>query len=208
MMELCASSVAATIQRAGAATGARSLARGHERREVADGPALDERAAGLGWEPGEVGDPPEGLVLREDGARPLEPAAAVDRAGAHDEVEESGGLRGGRGDEREVARMVRGDDAGGHDIGEQPEGRLPAEPLLRDGPPGTRRDLARLVRPVERRVHPHTVARVAEDRLREALGLVGVAMHPPGVAIARVVRPVRQRPRCCQLLPSVATAGA
>ena len=53
-------------------------------------------AAGSGRQPGEVGDPAQGLVLGVDGARALEPRAAVDRRRADDEVEHRRGLASGR----------------------------------------------------------------------------------------------------------------
>ena len=74
-----------------------------------------------GGQPGEVGDPAQGLVLGVDGARALEPRPGVDRRGADDDVE-GGGLLGRRaGDEGQVARVVDGQAGGGEHVGEDAE---------------------------------------------------------------------------------------
>ena len=65
-------------QASGAVVGAARVvaplpARGDERAEVAGRAAADEHAAGLGRQAGEVGDPPQRLVLGERRAGTLEP---------------------------------------------------------------------------------------------------------------------------------------
>ena len=69
----------------------------HQRAEVRGGAARHEDPTRLGRKAGEVGDPSEGLVLRERGARTLQPRAAVDRRCADHEVEQHRclGRRGG-----------------------------------------------------------------------------------------------------------------
>ena len=73
-----------------------------------------------GGKPGEVGDPPQRLVLGVDGAGSFEPVAPAHRRGADDEVEQHRCLGGGARDEGEEARVAGGDAGRREHLGEDP----------------------------------------------------------------------------------------
>ncbi len=125
------------------------VARRDERGEVAERPALHEDAAGAGRQVGQLREPGERLVLREDRAGALEPRAAVDRRRRDDEVEEHGRLRRRGGHEGEEARVVDGDRRGREDVREDPQRLLPAEALRRDRAAGLGAQRVGVARPVE-----------------------------------------------------------
>ena len=57
-----------------------------------------------------------------------------------------------------------------------------------DGLAGRGAELGERLRAVQRhRVHPQSLGRVVEDRLREPLGLIGVTVHPPSVDCASLL---------------------
>ena len=142
---------------------------GDQRAEVADRAAADEHAAGRGRQAGQVGDPPQRLVLGEDRAAALQPRSAVDARRADDEVEQDRRVRRGRRHERQEARMVDGDARRREHLGEHAQ-RLERRrcPSRRDRRPGQRRQLVGRPRAVERwRVEVDALNGVAHDRFGE-----------------------------------------
>ncbi len=165
-----------------AALGQVGVAGGDQRREIADRSAGDEAAAGLFGHTGQVGDPAQRLVLGVHRPGALQPAAAVDRRGADDQVEQRGGLRRSRRDERQVARVVDRHARIGEHFVEDPQRLGPAQALLGHCGADRSGQLGGCARTVQRyRVQPQPIARVGQDRLCQSLGHVGVAMHGGGV---------------------------
>ena len=154
------------------------LARRHQRRQVADRAAGDEAAAGRLRHAGQVGQPAQRLVLGVDRARPLQPAAAVDRRGADDQVEQRRQLgRGGR-DERQVARVIDRHRGRRQRLGEDAQRLRGAEAVGSDRRAGLGGQLLAAARAVQRhRVQAQAVADVGEQGLGDPLGRIGVAVH-------------------------------
>ncbi len=143
-------------------------ASGNERAEVPGRAAADEHAAGIRGHPGEVGDPPQRLVLGEDRAAALQPRPAVDARGADDEVEQDRRCRRCRRHEGQEPWVVDGDARRGEDIAEDPQRLEPADAGGRDRLAGRGAQLGERARAVERRrFELHPPRGVVDDRLGE-----------------------------------------
>ena len=157
-----------------------------ERGQVADRPTRHEHAAGALGHPHEVGDPPQGLVLRPDGARALEPGAGVDRARPDDEVEDDRGVARRARDEGQVARVVDRQARRGQLVGEHPHRLGAAEPCRGDRRAEGGVEVLLRARPVERRRHPDPVPGVRGHGAEEVGQLlVGVGRVVGGGVHAR-----------------------
>ena len=169
-----------------AALGQVGVAGGDQGRQVADRAAGHETAAGLVGHAGQVGDPAQRLVLGVHRARALEPAAAVDRGGAHHQVEQRGRLGRCGGDEGQIARVVDRHACVGEHLVEDAQRLGAAQPVGGDRLAHGRGQFGGRARTVQRhRVESQAVARVGQDRLGEPLGDVGIAMHRGGVDHSR-----------------------
>jgi hypothetical protein len=99
-------------------------------------PPETNAAPGRRRQSGEVGEPPQRLVLGVHGPGALEPRAAVDARGGHDHVEQRGGFGGGARHERQVARVVDRQARRAEHVDEEAQRLLATEPLRGDGLPG------------------------------------------------------------------------
>ncbi len=115
-----------------AATLAGVVAGGDERRQVGRRAAADEAAAGARREPGQPGQPVEGLVLGGDGAGPALPQPAEDARRADDEVEQVGRRRRRGRDVGEVQRRVHRAAGVHQDVAEQGQGAVAADAVRCD----------------------------------------------------------------------------
>ncbi len=164
------------------ATMAGVLARRVQGGEVAVGAALHEAPAGAGRQAGEVREPAQRLVLGVHGARALQPAAAVHRARAQQQLDERGGRGRRRRDEREVARVVDRDRQRQQHVAEAPQRLLRPEALRGDRRPCQRRDLGGSHRAPERgRVRGEALERGGEDPLTECAQLGRELVHQPAI---------------------------
>ncbi|MEI2704488.1 MAG: hypothetical protein V9E89_04315 [Ilumatobacteraceae bacterium] len=146
--------------------------------EVAGGAAADEHAAGLRGQAGQVGEVAQRLVLGEHGTAPFQPRSGVDARRPDDQIEQHGGLRRGRGHERQEPRVIDRDARRRQDVGEHAQGLEPADAPRVDRVTGHRPQLGHGARPVQRGIHAHPVDGVAQDRLGEDFGRRIVQMHP------------------------------
>ena len=178
---------------------ARRVPRGDQRREVPDGPTLHEAAAGLRRHPGEIGHPAQRLVLGVDRARAFEPAAAVERRGADDQVEQRRRFGRRSRDEREVPGVVDRHGRRREHVRPDTQGALAAEALRGDRLAGAPLELLRGGGAVQRSIHPQAVKRDAHHRLREPLRLARIAVHvhapQPSGGVAADAPSVRYRCR-------------
>ena len=143
-------------------------------------PPWTKQPPALRGQPGEVGEPAQRLVLGVHRARALEPAAAVDRAGAEQQLDVGGGGRRRRRDEREVARMVDRDGQRQQHVAEAPQRLLRAEALGGHGRAGQRRDLGRRQRAAELgRVLREPLQRGLQHVLAERAQLRRELVHQP-----------------------------
>ena len=156
------------------------VTRRDERGDVRDGPALHERAAGARREVGEIRDPPQGLVLRVDGAGCLEPVAPAHRGRSDDEIEQHRRLGGRTRDEGEETGVARRDARWSQLVGEDPQCLLAADTLGGDRRTRPLLQLGERPRVVEgKRVELQATPGVVEHRIREALDVVVPSVHDP-----------------------------
>ena len=128
----------------------------HQRGQVAQRSTGDEAAAGGRRQARQVGHPAQCLVLRVHGAGALQPAPAVDRRCADQEVEDRRLLGGCARDERQVPGVVDRHGRGRQDVRPDPQGRLAAQSLRRDRRAGAPGQLVR--RAGDRRAVPPSAA--------------------------------------------------
>ncbi len=190
-------------RRAILAPGRRVVSGGHERRQVPGRPARHEASTRVRGKPDEVGEPPERLVLRPDGAGALHPAPPVRRRGAQHQVEQDARPRRSTRDEREVRRVIRGDRRRSQDVGPDPQRLLASDALGGDRLSRARRQLLGRRRTIERREVRDPRAGVVLERAGEVLGLLRVPVHllhrrtfhGCGSAAGRPEGPARKLPR-------------
>ena len=161
----------APSRRAAAAARPGRVTRGDQGREVAGGAAGDEHATGRGGHARQVRDPSQGLVLGPHRARPLQPAAAVDRGRADREVEQHARLGRSARHEREVGGVVGRDRGGREHLRPHAERLLAADPAGGDRRPGPLGQLLSGGGAVQGNGLRDAVARVRDDRRRQRLGV-------------------------------------
>ena len=169
---------AGRILRCDSLTGTPRVSSRHQRAEVRGRAARHEDPTRLGRQASEVGDPSEGLVLRERGARALQPRAGVDRRCADHEVEQNRSLGRRGGHEGQEPRVVDRDRRGRQHLSEDTQGLDPADAHGRDRLPGRGAQLVGRSGAVERRrIEPHPLERIVDDRPGDRLGALVEAVH-------------------------------
>ena len=147
-------------------------------REIAGRSATHEYSAGRIREPGQVGQPTQGLVLGEGGSGPFEPRTGVDAARRHDHVEDHRCLGGRARNEGKKTWMIDRDARRCENVDEQLQRTIATNAVGGDGLAHGRQQFVVRLRCVERhRIHPDAIERVLQRAIGEMRDQGVVSMH-------------------------------
>ena len=151
---------------------------GNECRKISCSAARHEHTTGIARQSGKIGDPAQGLILRIDRTRTLEPRPGVDVRCGNDEVEQHRAFGRCTRNEGQEERMIDADARRGKFLDELLQHVESITPLGSDGLADDSLEFAQRVRLVERwRVHLHPLHRVLHDGDREFSALLVVEVH-------------------------------